>query len=191
MGWTFQYAPDGGSAKAHCDKQLNWTDGNGTVRRVLKSAMVGSTYYAAVETVTKDGKREVWAAVTLTKSNKRASDGFTFGTKDMDETCGPNERKCPVGILDLLTPTESEWAKQWRKDCRENAARKRSTPKLADGQTITFEHPISFTDGHAGTRFRVSHYTRFGKQRRAFVSLENGGLYRISRLATRNFSVEA
>jgi hypothetical protein len=36
----------------------------------------------------------------------------------MDETCGPYEKKCPLSILNLLTPTDNEWANEWRKQCR-------------------------------------------------------------------------
>ncbi|MCF3947962.1 hypothetical protein [Acidiphilium iwatense] len=32
----------------------------------------------------------------------------------------------PEPILDLLTPTDSEYARQWRADCRANAAARRA-----------------------------------------------------------------
>lgn len=37
----------------------------------------------------------------------------------MNETCGPCECNCPKRILDLLTPTSNETAKEWRNRCHE------------------------------------------------------------------------
>lgn len=104
MGWTFMPKP--ASPKAYLDQQL--THG---ANRVLRSAFVGTTYYAAVET-TADGKRDVWAAVILT--SYRGRDGYPFGYKCMDESMGPNESNCPATIFALLTPTDSEYSNEWR-----------------------------------------------------------------------------
>ena len=52
-----------------------------------------------------------------------------FGYKDMDESCGPYQYDCPVSILNLLSPTEYEYAIEWRKACRENAAKKAAARK--------------------------------------------------------------
>ena len=105
-----------------CDRLLTWCrkDDNGNVissGEVLKSTMVGSTYYAAV----RNNKGEVWAAVFLTCGKWK--DGTVWGYKDMDETMGPNEDKCPASILALLTPTDSQWANEWRERCRQNIAK--------------------------------------------------------------------
>jgi len=88
---------------------------------VLKSAMVGSTYYAAVK-VKETGK--VFAAVFLTKVNSRET--CNFGYKDMEESMGPNEAKCPLSILNLLTKTDNEIALEWRARCRKYHADKNS-----------------------------------------------------------------
>lgn len=130
MGWTTYMATNYKNgkvdAKAEMDKHYSWENENYT-NKVIKSAMVGSTYYCAVETVSKaNGSREVWAGVALTSKNTR--DGMTFGYKDMDETEIPYQYKCPKGILDLLTPTENENANEWRRLCREE----RERPKLSD-----------------------------------------------------------
>ncbi|MGN0130711.1 MAG: hypothetical protein ACI4CE_07485 [Methanomethylophilus alvi] len=89
--------------------------------RVLKSAMVGSTYYAAVESRTVMGGREVWAAIFLT-CGRTKQDNTLWGYKDMSETDGPNEAKCPASVLALLTPTDSRVANGWRERCRRNIA---------------------------------------------------------------------
>ena len=78
------------------------------------SRMVGRTFYAAAER--KDEPGEVFALVILTERR-----GFRFGYKTMDEGMGPCESECPPEILDLLSPTTSEYALAWRARCRANA----------------------------------------------------------------------
>ena len=128
MGWVHCFdgrrKPDGTiDRKYECDRLCTWecfgADGKITSSgKVLKSAMVGSTYYAAVQ----NHKGEVWAAVFLTCSRTKW-DGTAWGYKDMDETMGPNEDRCPASILALLTPTDSQWANEWRERCRKNIAK--------------------------------------------------------------------
>lgn len=151
MGWTWyhakltwqnrRYTVD---RKAECDRMLTQSghEENGCwypQREVLKSVMVGSTYYGAVKTTDKDGRSEVWAAVFLTQTNCR--EYMNFGYKDMDETCGPVECQCPKGILKLLTETDSEYAKGWRKRCmefHEKEKRRRALERLSVGSKISF-----------------------------------------------------
>lgn len=115
MGWTYTQAKFWKKGKvdrkAECDSLLTWGE-----QTVLKSSMVGTTYYAAV----KRGDN-VWGAIFLT-----ATDGFYFGYKDMDETCMPYYFDCPVSILNLLTPTDNEDANKWRNACREKRAKAKS-----------------------------------------------------------------
>jgi ferredoxin len=181
MGWLFYRKPEDETVREHLDKKMNWE--SETARYcVLKSAMVGSTYYGAVEIVVKEtGKRDVFAVVYLTKSNKRAADGMTFGYKDMDEGCGPCERKCPVGVLDLLTETESAYAKY--------AESKRiGKPKV--GQRIKFPAPISFTDGTKHEEFEVtSTFNLKGRASTVYRALDNGRNYRITNIQRREFAV--
>lgn len=130
MGWTGYHATHYKNGKvdrkAECDALLNWGDDCREVA-VLKSAMVGSTYYAAVR-CTKDGDSRVGAVVCLTSTNSK--DYFNFSYKDMDETMGPCRYDCPKGILDLLTPTDNEWANDWRKRCREKLEQKKNPNAL-------------------------------------------------------------
>lgn len=104
--------------------------GNKRRYEVLKSAMVGSTYYAAVKktifkTGTKPEKESVFGVVMLTAVDNK--DYFNFSYKDMDESAGPGYYDCPKGILDMLTPTEYEWAKEWRERCYENIKKKKES----------------------------------------------------------------
>ena len=96
---------------------------------VLKSRMIGSTYYAAIEAKENGITVKVFAAIVLTSVNMK--DYFNFSYKDMDESSGPYCYDCPKGILDLLTDTDSEYAVQWRKRCRETIQKKKD--KLTKG----------------------------------------------------------
>ena len=134
MGWTFKEKPL--NVREDLDRSLTWANESGA-RRVLDSAIVNRTeYYAAVEWVRPDGTREVWCAVFLLKFHPRARDGLTFGYKDMSEEMGPYAWRCPVRILDALTPTENAHANGWRAKCREYHARRAALPKLAEGMRL-------------------------------------------------------
>lgn len=134
MGWTSynaQYYKNGKvDRKAECD-YLNKTELNadGThMLTLLKSAMVGSTYYAAIEckSIADENDRKVFAVIYLTSVDN--SDYYNFSYKDMNENCGPYQVECPKSILKLLTPTEHKYAKEWRKRCYEYHANKKKSP---------------------------------------------------------------
>ena len=143
MGWTIcfdsKYRLPNGKAdrRRNCDDMLTRApkDANGNIifdQRVLKSSLVGSTYYAAVERVyTADGARTVWASVFLTCGKSRR-DGTVWGYKDMSEDCEPFYYDCPASILNLLTPTQNENAKHWREVCRATLAEKSKKAKTPD-----------------------------------------------------------
>ena len=131
MGWTF-YHVDAWNGKidrkAECDALYTWNnEQTGDSCRVLKSSMVGSTWYGACERTRPNEKPYVFAGVCLTSVDRRA--GFDFGYKDMDESEGPCERECPVSILNLLSHRDDEWALEWRTACRDNAAKKAAAKK--------------------------------------------------------------
>jgi hypothetical protein len=86
-----------------------------------------NVYYAAVEQLrVAAGEREVWALICLVRCNPRDPEGYIFGYKDMEESMGPHECDCPKSILDLLTPTDAQYARQWRARCLESAAARRA-----------------------------------------------------------------
>lgn len=135
--------------KEECDKLFN-QDMIGKVGKyeVLRSTVVGSTYYAAVKktkfaTETEPETSSVFGAVVLTRTN--INEPYNFSYKDMDETCGPCYHDCPNAILDLLSPTDNEYANEWRQKCREKT-RFKSLPtnlnKLPVGTKIKFLAPF-------------------------------------------------
>jgi hypothetical protein len=183
MGWLYMESMgEHKTPKQYLDAQFTFENERRKLT-VLDSASKLGAYYAAVESIAKaTGEREVFGLVCLTNYRPRGfSDGTTFGYKDMDESMGPNQCECPVRLLDLLTPTTSDYANDWRKRCRERAAKRVPKP----GETFTLAKPMRFTDGQHLSKFRA---IRSGN-RTVYASLENGGYYRISRIRDRELTV--
>lgn len=160
----------------------------------------GNVWYAAVRVEPKEGRLPsghdatgdyetdaagsyTFAAVFLTTRQ-----GGGWGYKDMDETMGPNEAQAPLKLLDLLSPTTSEWALKWRQKCRDNAALK--CRHLKPGDVIRLEQPLRFTDGSERQTFRVStdSYPGARRSRTVFVCTETGATCRISNIRQRNWT---
>ena len=127
MGWTSYHAKFFKNGKidrkTECDSQFceHYT--------VLKSSMVGNTYYAAVRIDKENEPPTVFCAITLTSVNNNSY--FNFSYKDMDETYGVFSCcDCPKSILDLLTPTDNKWANEWRELCRKNLEKKHNPNSL-------------------------------------------------------------
>jgi hypothetical protein len=155
--------------------------------RVLRSALVAMRrYYAAVERIEKlPGERSVVAIICLVDYNPRNRDGHLFGYKDMDETFGACEVDCPAAILDLLTPTDSKWANEWRQSCRARLAK----PKPRAGQTLVLATPLKFSDGETLARFHVVEKTWRNRKKLVFRG-DNGGDYRIRNLRDLEYMIE-
>jgi hypothetical protein len=160
MGWLTMKSLNGHCGpRQYLDAQFTYECPE-IISKVLRSALVGMrVYYAAVEQIRAvTGERSVWAAICLVRYNPRDPEGYIFGYKDMDESMGPCERDCPEPILDLLTPTDHEYARRWRADCRANAAARRARrakPGPRAGQTIIFDEPLAFADGKSHDRLEV------------------------------------
>lgn len=152
MGWTWyraeHYKGNKIDRKAECDAYFMEGLNRGHYE-VLKSAMVGKVYYAAVKGLKKYiGKNEyenipeeeqrVFAVVFLTGTDMR--EYFNFGYKDMDETVEPCYYDCPKSILKLLTKTDNESALMWRKKCyKTHEDKKNNLGKLPVGTIIEFQ----------------------------------------------------
>lgn len=158
MGWlTMRDTGRFANARAYLDDQFTYTRPDHRLT-VVKSSMVGSTYYAAAERIEDDNARSVFAIVCLTFERLDAPNGHTFGYKDITEHMGPVESDCPASILDLLSPIEGESPNEWRARCRANIAQRRlrdAKPTPRPGQTIVFDEPLRFNDGIERTRFDV------------------------------------
>ena len=176
MGWTEYHATHYKNGKvdrkAELDAMYNWEDENRKVE-VLKSSMVGSTYYAAVKSCNKaNGYERVGAAVCLTSTNQK--DYYNFAYKDMDETCGPYKYDCPKGILDLLSPTDNEYALEWRKQCYDSIAKKKnpnSLGKLPVGTIIKVVMPFNTKYFREGQEVRLQKRTKWGSNRTEWITM--------------------
>lgn len=109
MGWDYHHEMAPYDRRAICRRHI----GNGY--EVVKDAVVGTTYYAAVKSP-HDGS--VGAVIILTHIDRN---GYcNFGMKWIDEESGPYKCECPKSVLDALSPTDNESAIEWREKCRAN-----------------------------------------------------------------------
>lgn len=208
MGWTSYHATHYKNGKidrkAECDAYF--LDGlNRGFYEVLKSSMVGSTYYAAVKPLKKSGgkdengnyiyvdipeaERYVFAVVFLTSTNMK--DYYNFCYKNMCETSGPYRRECPKGILDLLTPTDSEWANEWRKECYENIKAKRNPNglnKLPVGSVIKIKLEYDTKYRKAGDEVLLTKTLWPGRKRNRTYWM-NGNVYYTPRFIGDNYEI--
>lgn len=98
---------------------------------VLKDSIRGSVYYAAV----KHPDGHVFGLVMHTIVNN--DDYYNFSYKDIDEGMGPHDYDCPIGILNLLSDTDNEFALEWREKCRAKQGRPAKSA-LPVGTIISF-----------------------------------------------------
>lgn len=192
MGWLYMNRHHMGghkTPKAYLDAEFTFTNAPGTDgiargARVLASSCPGNrVWYAAVQYYADGVPGEVIAMVCLVRWNPRDKDDLHFGYKDMSEGMGPCEAACPAHILDLLTPTDNEYARDWRRRCRDRL-RLRSR-KVEDGMRIRLAEPLTFTDGHEGAEFIV---VKRGRSL-SFRPPEGYGRYRISHFLDREWSI--
>lgn len=120
---------------------------------VIKSSVIGGTYYAAVKKTkfAEPDKAVIFAAICLTST--KIDETYNFFYKDMDETCNPYKYDCPVGILNLLSPTNNEYALEWRRQCRKKAAQKRNPNSLSNlpiGSVVKFKAPFDMRHNKKG-----------------------------------------
>ena len=134
MGWTSYNAKNYKNGKVdvkkECDEAISGWD-----CQVLRSVLKGSVWYGAVKL--KDGR--VIGMVVLT--SVRNNDYYNFAYKDIDESCGPGYYDCPKAIINMLTPTDNEWANEWRQKCLNRKKEKSTIEKLNElpiGTTIQY-----------------------------------------------------
>ena len=182
MGWDYTHATHytrkgDVDRKAEIDELYNWSDEKKAVS-VVKSCMVGSTYYAALRVTDKEtGAFEVVGEVVLTRSARR--DYFNFGYKAMSETMGPCECSCPASILKLLSPTDDEWADGWRERCRKTIEDKKSPGAL---KNLPIGAVIRFTMHNGRTMELVKHQAAYQFKRPFWYCEETGRYMPVTRI---------
>lgn len=128
MGWTSYQAKYFKNGRIDRKKECDETWACEKNFEVVKSRLIGSVWYAAVKEK-ESGK--VFAVIFLT-----SVDGYEFCYKDMTENAGPYNYDCPESILKLLSPTDNEYALEWRQKCRKKAEQKRKLEHLPIGTKI-------------------------------------------------------
>lgn len=143
MGWTSTTLPYGKTIKEFFTQMFEWENDTHT-HKILDSSLVHfSTWYAAMEIANKNtSEKEVIALVVLVRMQPRKH--YNISYKEMTEQSGPCMRECPKRILNLLTPTENEYAKKWREDCWKRYSNKK--PSLKKGHYILLKEAVSFND---------------------------------------------
>ena len=165
MGWTGLHATHYDKKgkvdrKAECDARFLEDLCKGHYK-ILRSRLIGSVYYAAITTLRKyvgedaDGRsiyesipeneQTIWGCVMLTSVDN--NNYYNFNYKDMSEDMGPCCYDCPESILNLLSPTNNEYANEWRKKCRDRIEKKKRLGKVQLGQFITFIAQHETTSG--------------------------------------------
>jgi len=144
MGWTYRHKPEHVSVKEEILKELECVNEHGTWK-VLAISVRSNVAYAATAYTPTGGETKVFGSVVLI--GRHARDYYNFGTKVMDEGMGPCYCDCPAKILNMLSPTDCKYALDWRKACREAAAKKAARPKLAVGDRVKMARPLSFGGG--------------------------------------------
>ena len=166
MGWTSYHATHYKNGKVDRKAEIDAMWNNDPNFEVVKSSMVGSTYYGAI-------KRDatVFGVVFLTSTDMK--DYFNFSYKDMDETCGPYQHDCPKGILDLLTPTASELANEWRKNCYAKHMEKKNPNTLNNlpiGTVIEVELPFDTIFYNKGDKVKLTKCKNYQNNRTGWYS---------------------
>lgn len=135
----------------------------------LAKGREASTYYAAWEH--KPG--HVMGIVYIAKRSNGQ-----IASRIIGEDEGPHSYGCPKVILDMLTPTNSEWAKEWRTKCVEANA----IPKVKFGDMVKFDKPITFMDGS-------EYQTLKFETRNNFRAPDTGRGYRVTNWRSMRYSV--
>lgn len=142
MGWTSQFVSFDSKDSEEIKKFFvnQWNVEN---FRCLDYSKKGNIIYMAVENI-KNNK--IFAVVTRISFYNRE-----LYWKEMRESCGPVYVECPQRILKKLSPTDNEYAKNWREKCWE--FHKKKAKKYMHGDIIKFPNKIEFTNGFSGDTF--------------------------------------
>lgn len=121
MGW-YSYTARNYTKHGTVDRRAECRKECGGDEYVIKDALVGSTYYAAVRT---SDKKNVFIAIFLTS----VKDKTEFSYKPMEASMGPYRYDCPESILKLNTLHDG-FTDEWIAKCRELRAKKNEWERL-------------------------------------------------------------
>lgn len=131
MGWLFSTRwPTKSAIIQHLTETRSWESAKGLMvtRETLAKCVRGNVLYAAHRGHRSDGVEERYICVYLL-----GADGDNgWGYKDMDESMGPCEAKCPPKYFDLVGPPPNDYAAAWREKCRAYAEKMSVKPELGE-----------------------------------------------------------
>lgn len=135
MGWTgmkakYYYKNGMINRKKECDELIEACPDD---YKLIKSALIGTCYYAAVRMLKKTEQPVVGIVI---KTTVRMKEDLNFLYKWASEDMGPADTYCPDNILDELSETDSDWAKNWRAECRKCNERKQKLSAMPVGAEI-------------------------------------------------------
>ena len=164
MGWIFEDRR-GRSVEEYIEQVYEGTEWKSKPVVKISGYANERVYYRAFKSV---NSGEILCAVILVHAGK-----YEIGYKAQDETMGPLDCECPESILKVLSPTDNEWANEWRAKCR---AKNERDKKLKEGVKIKFERNFEFHNGSSTDTFRLVLVTgRSGrKQTRLKALCEDG-----------------
>lgn len=158
----------------------------GEGRRLVDVSVRGNVAYCAVRCDKSNGTSCV--VVLLEKR-----DGG-WGFKTISESENPYYYDCPGKILNKLSEPTCLVASKWRNKCRERielaAAQRRKRDKIRYGSVVTFDDPITFSDGVTESVFAcVTHYIGV-RNKKLFLRRSDKVLCHIGGLSNRSYSVD-
>lgn len=119
----------------------------------------GEWQYVLYAAVAHQALDTVFGLVVLMHRNPSPRVHYNFTYKYVEEGMGPNESDCPKVILDLLTPTDNEYAQQWRARCQQNIDS--PPPAVKPGTVIEFARSLRFGDGVEASVLKFEGRTTF------------------------------
>jgi len=165
MGWTGLHRQPGLSDREFFEREFPIALGEHgqIVACATRPGMDGNrVFYAAVRNNpdAPHAPGQTWALVVLTH---RSGGYHNFAYKEMGETMGPAEDDAPAAVLDALTPTDNQWANEWRGRCRANLARRAARPTVKRGDVVGFAQPLAFANGETLSELVFVERTTFTK----------------------------
>jgi hypothetical protein len=170
MGWTFMHRPKGYTDRAWIEREV----GAEFAKRIVAVASTPGVMHVVIQVPANEEPSLVpdengnvrLCLVYLTKWVR--GDEYNWGYKDMEEFSGPVETKCPLKLLDMLSPFKPEVieateakrdarpnndeffydralsARDWRAACRKRAEGRKA---LTVGVTYKLPRVVRWSDG--------------------------------------------
>jgi hypothetical protein len=141
--------------------------------RIIQCSIKGRVAYLACEVAATGAVYGLVLLLTQYNGDK--------GYKPVEESMGPFETQAPISLINRLTPTNSDYANQWRELCRRNAAKR----KVKVGDKIKLPAPISWNFGGSRYESDVFEVVKFPHVRGMICRCPKGGLVKLSRIDQR------